>query len=385
MSDTTETSDLVTIDEVELHHALYHKYPGQTAPQDAYLGLDCETGVLSCDYRVEVGSGLPAAVWNGHYQRWDIPHLTPAAANQLMADVLALAQRVMAGYESVWNGQTFGAQFTVDAVAAMEAIAELCEAENFDEGSLLTVWEADAWFPIDGSRDDGIESLVEYNGLTADSTDEDLHRILAEAEEEASNNDARAYIDGGLEWLKAARETLRERQRDVILDSPDRLDVREWGLPRELHDLLGDETVEKIRDALTDAYWTNVVKGWQEKVPHVRKVVWCPPHAEGTWMATNDPRTRYIPDEYDIREVHRQAIEDVDAAAVLRSVLITAGEVTVVTVRQINGGIPTLVAFPVPLSAMVPPREYSFDEADAIKLGPPMVITADDFLGADDD
>lgn len=55
------------------------------------------------------------------------------------------------------------------------------------------------------------------------------------------------------------------------------------------------------------------------------------------------------------------------------------GEVIPVTVSQLNNGIPTLVVFAVPASAWQAGTEMTFDEADAVKLGPPLVLTKFDF------
>ncbi len=55
------------------------------------------------------------------------------------------------------------------------------------------------------------------------------------------------------------------------------------------------------------------------------------------------------------------------------------GEATVVTVPQINGG-PTLVAFPVPAHLTFGrAEEWTFEEANAVKLGPPTVISPLEF------
>jgi hypothetical protein len=54
------------------------------------------------------------------------------------------------------------------------------------------------------------------------------------------------------------------------------------------------------------------------------------------------------------------------------------GEIVPVAVPQINGG-PTLVIFAVPISAWEPGTEMTFEQADAVKLGPPLVVSPFDF------
>jgi hypothetical protein len=55
-----------------------------------------------------------------------------------------------------------------------------------------------------------------------------------------------------------------------------------------------------------------------------------------------------------------------------------ATEVAVAVVPQINNGQPTLVLYPVPILETAG-RELDFDQADAVKLGPPTVIGPDEF------
>ncbi len=53
----------------------------------------------------------------------------------------------------------------------------------------------------------------------------------------------------------------------------------------------------------------------------------------------------------------------------------------VVTVPQLNNGTPTLVAFAVPFTATLNRggERMTFDEASAVRLGPPSVLTKHDF------
>jgi hypothetical protein len=57
-----------------------------------------------------------------------------------------------------------------------------------------------------------------------------------------------------------------------------------------------------------------------------------------------------------------------------------------VTVPQINNGVSTLVVFAVPMAAERAHGggPWTFEQADAVAAGPPLVITADEFNATDD-
>ena len=83
---------------------LHHQYPGQTSPQPCYVELDCEAENLSADWNGELGNAVPLSVWHGHTRRWAIPALQAQAANSLLDEIAPLAQRVIDGYTSEWDG-----------------------------------------------------------------------------------------------------------------------------------------------------------------------------------------------------------------------------------------------------------------------------------------
>jgi hypothetical protein len=56
-----------------------------------------------------------------------------------------------------------------------------------------------------------------------------------------------------------------------------------------------------------------------------------------------------------------------------------SGEIVAITVPQLNNGVPTLVVFAVPAAALIPGVELDFDQANALSLGPPLVLTKHDF------
>ena len=140
---TTETESAVAILEIE-GNELHRQYAGQNRPQDVYVTLDCANGRLTAECSSEIGSGIPVAVCHGHVQRWSIPALTADAANSLIEEIAPFAERMVAGYERVWDGNNHVAAFSDDADEADDAIISLCDRAraDADEHSTVQVWDA---------------------------------------------------------------------------------------------------------------------------------------------------------------------------------------------------------------------------------------------------
>jgi len=192
---STETESTVTIVEVE-GTALHRQYAGQHKPQPCYVSLSCDTGNLSASYDPEIGNGVPFSVYHGREQRWSIPALTEEAANGLLAEILPLAERVVAGYERVWNGSNHVGQFTEDAEQAMESIYDLCQRDWSDR--TIEAWDAADWFGGVGNRAAQRRSLK----ITAETTDEALAAII-ETEDDAAHP---RIIEGLAKYITALRD-----------------------------------------------------------------------------------------------------------------------------------------------------------------------------------
>ena len=103
---------------------LYCHYRGQNDPQPARLRLCCKSGTLLADYNPEVGPAMPADQWQGHTMVWSVPSdIGCRKLNQIMAATRPLAQRVLAGYASFWDGHNHIATYTGDGDAAAAQIA----------------------------------------------------------------------------------------------------------------------------------------------------------------------------------------------------------------------------------------------------------------------
>lgn len=197
----TETESTVTIVEVE-GNALHRQYAGQSAPQPCYVSLDCDSGTLSASYNAEIGNGVPFAVYHGREQRWSIPALTADAANSLLAEIAPFAERMVAGYERVWDGHNHVAVFSDDADEADDAIISLCDraTADADEHSTVQAWEASEWFGGLGNAAAQCEALK----ITAETTDHELRTIASAAETEASDHgvDVLNGVLRHMEWLR---------------------------------------------------------------------------------------------------------------------------------------------------------------------------------------
>lgn len=201
---TTETESAVTIIEVE-GNALHRQYAGQHRPQPCFVSLDCDSGTLSASYNPEIGNGVPFAVYHGREQRWSIPALTADAANGLLSEILPFAERVVAGYERVWDGHNHVGQFSEDAEQAMESIYDICQRDW--SSRTIEAWDAADWYGGVGNRAAQRRSLK----IAAETTDEALAAII-ETEDDAAHP---RIIHGLAKYLADLRdEAVTEDEED---------------------------------------------------------------------------------------------------------------------------------------------------------------------------
>jgi len=115
---------------------LYLKYDGQTQPQPCHIELNCQNdGKILAEYNPEIGNAVPTEVYYGHIQRWRIPCLKEQAADDLIQDLLPLAEKIVAGYNTEWDGNNYSATFTDEAKAAIEEIESVCYDLYIDESN----------------------------------------------------------------------------------------------------------------------------------------------------------------------------------------------------------------------------------------------------------
>lgn len=186
---------------------LFRHYEGQTEQQPCHLALGLGEGVLWCDYNPNVGPpyGMPESEWLGQVRTVQIPCLTADMGNMLMAEVAPLAQKVLEGASIEWSGRQGGRVGLLDE-AASDAWGQLCDlvAAFCQDPGARTVEgvDAGAWY----SQCDPTEEL----GITADTTDEELERLVAQVEEEIREQ---AESVGGLAVPLRVAELLEELRR----------------------------------------------------------------------------------------------------------------------------------------------------------------------------
>jgi hypothetical protein len=173
--------------EIRKTETLYCKYQTQLQQQPCFVELDCEREVLSADYSSEIGGGVPSSVWHGRTLRWRIPSLFPRVADGLLADIAPLAERVLAGYESRWDGSNNVGKLDAGATEASAEIEALCEAAFGDAELIECAWDAEEWATAGRSTRETLRSLAAQFGVTHDLTreqwDEVEHKIVNEAKD----------------------------------------------------------------------------------------------------------------------------------------------------------------------------------------------------------
>lgn len=192
--------------------ALHHRYHGQSERQDCYIELDCQDGELTADYNAEIGNAVPMAVHHGHVRRYTIPCLKADAANALLDKIAPLAQRIVDGYSSEWDGNNHVADLDDDAQAAEAEIESLCDYDYDVE--TVTVWQAEDWFAGVGGYDRQRAEM----GITAATTDEELDAMTKreEAQATADEVDAIEGVRAHLEMLRATAPKVESDDEDEV-------------------------------------------------------------------------------------------------------------------------------------------------------------------------
>jgi hypothetical protein len=212
------TTSRITIRECTNATELYRHYDGQSEPQPAYIALDLEDGTMWADYNAEIGNAVPESVRHGRVRRYGIPLLTADAANRVMAALLPLAERIVAGADIDWNGHNMASIFNGDATAAEDELERLLGIgmdergggpQVFDPaGDTITVWDIDG--AVNGQE-------AEEYGITADTSDERLDEI-----EQKILSDLRECGEGSNTVVCAGLDTyLRQLRTDAAADSDD--------------------------------------------------------------------------------------------------------------------------------------------------------------------
>jgi hypothetical protein len=207
---------MIRVIHVEKPKALFCHYARQTSAQSCYIELDCREGTLLATYDAEIGNAIPFTVYYGHEKRFGIPCLTNDAVNQLMDSLVPLAERVVAGYDSYWDGHNMVARFNGDAQAALEEISDCCECCDMEMDGIVE-WDVEDWLNnvIQRTDSDGksckwdscvktvIQDVGEITGIT---TDEELFDMEKKIEGDLEDN---MVLTGVSKFLEEERDNCK--------------------------------------------------------------------------------------------------------------------------------------------------------------------------------
>ncbi len=208
----------ITVRKISSISDIYCRYDSQTSRQDVYIEIDCRGETISASYNAEIGNAVPARVFHGHEQRFTVPLLTVEEMNDLLDRLAPLAERVIAGYESSWNGSSHVAVFDDDAKEALSEIEEICISisESADETNTIQEWDAGLWLQdvtigYDGGRQvhdsnatsfliDGFNPEIR---ITAETTNKQLSDFEGLIESDLDQNIVVVNLDQYLENLRS--------------------------------------------------------------------------------------------------------------------------------------------------------------------------------------
>jgi hypothetical protein len=140
---------------LEKNENFYHKYPQQTRPQPTYVELECEAldgaGRLSVIIDAEIGGAVPMTVWHNRVLRWAInaEYAVGSAVNELLDSIAPLAERVVAGYECIWDGNNNVGQLNEDAIDASDEISRISDDWMPSDDEAVYVVDATEYFDGD--------------------------------------------------------------------------------------------------------------------------------------------------------------------------------------------------------------------------------------------
>lgn len=167
------------------YYSLYQHYRGQTSPQPCHVRLNCDDAIITAEYNGIIGSGVPIHVFNMRHLCWPIPCLTADAANALLDELAPLADKVVDGYDLVYDGHNHIGKFDGEAMVAREAIHLLTTGRDFNDAQLIEAWDAADYYRVVGNVDTQRKLL----GITTDcDIDAVIRRERRDAQPRLINN-----------------------------------------------------------------------------------------------------------------------------------------------------------------------------------------------------
>jgi len=146
---------------------LYCRYDGLIRSQPAYVEIDVENSTIDAEYNSEIGNAVPGKVWHGICRRYGVsPYLSREQVDELIAEIVPFAAKMVADAEIVWNGNDFVCKLGAKAEEAEIAISERCAATK-DE--VYEVYVASDWLACDGSYEQALLDLLKEHDWDVES------------------------------------------------------------------------------------------------------------------------------------------------------------------------------------------------------------------------
>ncbi|MFQ5990827.1 MAG: hypothetical protein ACE5NA_00185 [Nitrospiraceae bacterium] len=194
--------------DTESETPLYHRYAGDAYPQNAYLTLDLETGMLSAECWTNPGGGRSMRAHRG-VQQLQFP-VNAAIRRDALASVLErtqpYAQTILDHSVVEWQNDNLTGRVSERSDDARLAIEEICE--NLEPSEVGNMWQAGDWITAGGQQqaEDYLPSIVT-------ATDREIATLAAMTCEEALRGDD-VVIEGG---AAALANYLRQRRDEISI------------------------------------------------------------------------------------------------------------------------------------------------------------------------
>lgn len=142
------------IDQLTGSAPLFHQYPGQLEPQDAYIEIHSDR--VSFDWNAEIGTAIPVAVAHSRIHRVTIPHdITVEGCREILSEHHDLITSIQAGMGERWDGSNMVGTLTETATEALDAFTREIEHLQTQDYPRCYIVDADDWFSnesLDGTE-----------------------------------------------------------------------------------------------------------------------------------------------------------------------------------------------------------------------------------------
>ncbi len=191
---------------------IYKEYPGQTAPQPAFIELDCEAETAEARYSGEIGNAVPMPNYYGLVLRFPV---LPETRGQVLAEFLEseafqkLAERIVSGFTSVWDGNNHRGHYSEESAYAHAEMTQLIERELYQASACVTVVDPEEYFgdSLHYNEEETEVSLGDMS-FTADTAEGTLREIAGKLR---ARLDPEVYIPVSVTaWLKSIQSDLYE-------------------------------------------------------------------------------------------------------------------------------------------------------------------------------